>query len=38
MNNPLIAIGMFVWLVAGVDLFCGWWLICFERKILLAGG
>jgi hypothetical protein len=37
---------MFVWLVAGAGLFwekstadwlC-WWMICYERKVLLAGG
>jgi hypothetical protein len=25
--------GLFVWLVAD-----GWWLVCSERKVLLAGG
>jgi hypothetical protein len=34
---------VFVWLVAGADLFgeknigC-WWLVCSERKVLLSGG
>jgi hypothetical protein len=33
---------MFDWLVARADLFCekntDGWLVCFERKVLLAGG